>query len=186
MFRKWMCLFGVVAMLMVSAGTGKGAEERGTVRILPQWCAVPVTGGTVLLQYAGTVTEEGIYLTDGLANWSVETAELESKDWIQWVMQKNEGQKILRQVGRNGAVFTDLKRGVYLVQQVETDSLYQPFAPFFLTIPEGEHWDVCRTPKIIRNGEPPQTGDRPAPIIAAMGLGLSVAVLMVLVDERKK
>ena len=45
--------------------------------------------------------------------------------------------------------------------------------------------EMIRQPKLIYVGEQPRTADRPAPIIGAMGIGLSAAVLMVLADRRK-
>ena len=51
---------------------------------------------------------------------------------------------------------------------------------------KGRSDPVILEPKIIHTGPPPNTADHPAPIIGAMGIGLSVAVLMVLVDEHKK
>ena len=187
MLRKWMCLLWAVAVVTGVAAIGKGAEITGTVQIVPQCCGVPITEGWVSMRYAGTIAGDSIYLTDGLANWSAEAEELETGEWVQWILENSCEWELTRPVADgNGAVFTGVKKGIYLVCQMETDGRYQSFAPFFLKVPEGECWDVYRAPKMIRNGESPRTGDRPAPIIAAMGLGFSAAVLMVLVDERKK
>ena len=138
------------------------------------------------MQRVGEKKEGKYYLTDGLANWSVEQGELAAENWAAWLSEADSAEQILGTIGEEGFEFSNLREGVYLVQQPESNPEYLPFASFFLTIPEGENWDVYRAPKVIRNTQPPQTGDRPAPIIAAMGLGLSVAVLMVLVDEHKR
>ena len=183
MGKRWICLLWAMAMVLTGTGKAEAAGERGTIRIMPQWCGIPVTGGTVSLCFVGTVEDDGYYLTDGLADWSMTSAELESGDWINWISQMNTGKRVVKGIGAEGAVFTDLKQGIYLVEQLVWDPQYQPFEPFFLTVPEGETWDVYRAPRIARSGESPKTGDHPAPIIGAMGIGLSVACLMVLVDK---
>ena len=182
MRRRWICLLWAMAMVLTAAGKAEAAQ--GSIRIAPQWCGSAVAGGSVSLRYVGTITEEGYYLTDGLADWSMSGEELESGEAISWISRHHTGQQLIKQIdGEWGAVFTDLEKGVYLVQQLEWDPQYLPFEPFFLTVPEGESWDVHREPKVVRNGESPRTGDHPAPIIGAMGIGLSVACLMVLVDK---
>ena len=184
MGRRWLCLLWAVAMVLAGAGEAEAAQDRGTVQIMPRWCGSPVTGGTVSLRFVGTVADDGYYLTDGLADWSVQEEELKSREWISWISRKDTGKLLTSEIhGEEGAVFTDLERGIYLVEHQEWDPQYQPFEPFFLTVPEGENWDVYRAPKVMGNGESPKTGDHPAPIIGAMGIGLSVACLMVLVDK---
>ena len=139
MLRKWICLWCVLTVVMVAAGTGKGAEMTGTIRIIPQWCGTAVAGGRISLQNVGTVDGEKIYLTDGLANWSVEAEELKSGSWIRWISEKSDGKMIVGRAGEEGgAVFTDLEPGVYLVRQLETEGAFFPFSPFFLTVPEGK------------------------------------------------
>ena len=170
-------------MVLTVTGKTEAAEEQGTVRIVPQWCGMPVTGGTVSLRFVGTMEDNGYYLTDGLADWSVTSSELASGEWLGWISQNHAGKQFVKDIGEKGAVFVELERGIYLVQQMRWDPQYQPFEPFFLTVPEGETWDVYRAPKLVRSGESPKTGDHPAPIIGAMGIGLSVACLMVLVDK---
>ena len=187
MLKKWICFLWALAMVLNGAGKGRAEEKVGSIRILPQWCEVAVSGGSVSLRRVGTKEAEGYCLTDGLANWSMEEEELESAQWVQWFARSAEQEKTVVTIrGEEGAVFGNLRSGVYLVEQTETDPQFFPFQPFFLVIPEGENWDICRRPKVLKNEESPKTGDRPAPIVAAMGIGLSVAVLMVLVDEHKR
>lgn len=184
MLKRCICFMWAVIVVLTGAGRAEAAQNRGTIRITPQWCGFPVMGGTVSLRCVGTVTEEGFYLTDGLADWSVSEEELDSGLWVSWISEKHSGKQFISGIdGENGAVFTSLEEGIYLAEQVAWDPQYQPFEPFFLIVPEGENWDVCRTPDVVGNGESPKTGDHPAPIIGAMGIGLSVACLMVLVDK---
>jgi len=184
MLKRWICFMWAVLVVLTGAGKAEAAQNRGTIRIMPQWCGFPVMEGTVSLRHVGKETAAGLYLTDGLADWSVSEEELNSENWISWITQNHAGKQFIRKIeGEEGAVFSDLEQGIYFVEQVEWDSQYRPFEPFFLTIPEGENWDVCRAPGMVSNGESPKTGDHPAPIIGAMGIGLSVACLMVLVDK---
>ena len=157
------------------------------IQVIPQWCGNAVAGGTVSLHRVGKKVEQGYHLTDGLANWFVEKGELDSKGWAQWLRQSSDGEKTVHQIAdETGVTFSDLEEGVYLVAQTEAAPGYTPFEPFLLAIPDGNAWDIIARPKLIALGESPRTGDHPAPIIGAMGVGLSVAVLMVLVDEHKK
>ena len=65
---------------------------------------------------------------------------------------------------------------------------YAPFAPFLIEIPiDGNVWlaEACPDldPLVTDN---PQTGDHPAPIIAAMTLVLSIFAVFTLSDKYKK
>ena len=88
--------------------------------------------------------------------------------------------------GEAGAIFENLEKGIYLVEQQEEPAEYAAFRPFFQSIPDDGNWDLAVKPKLIRDAEPPQTRDHPAPIIGAMGTGLSAAILMVMADNHKK
>ena len=135
----------------------------------------------------GTPTEGGFQLTDGLANWLVEEKEVFSRSVVDWILPKVNSEGISVPVQEvSGAEFTGLEEGLYLVKQVETAEGFSAFSPFLVSVPEGDSWEVTARPKAINAGEAPKTGDHPAPIIGAMGLGLSAAILMVLADERKK
>ena len=187
MLKKCICLLWAVCMVAGAGGVAKADTRTGSVQVVPEWCGQEVIGGTVVIKRVGEKTEDGYILTDGLANWTIEETELVSDNWVQWLCQMETGREVACTVKEEtGAVFTQLLEGVYLVRQLDPDWQLPSFKPFFLTIPEGENWDVYRAPKAIYHGESPKTGDHPAPIIGAMGIGLSVAVLMVLVDGRKK
>ena len=187
MLRKWMCLLWALAMVLDVTVKGRASENVGTVQIVPQWCGTSVSACSISLRRVGQKIGNRYYLTDGLANWSTEESEMMSDEWINWLVEQRDGFELIPQTREeDGALFTNLRSGVYLVQQLESQDPFFPFKPFLLMVPDGENWNVYRAPKVVKNGEIPATGDRPAPIIAAMGLGLSVAVLMVLVDEHKR
>ena len=186
MIRKWCCfLLALVAVLEMGLHT-RAAETTGSITVQPVWCGTEVVGGTVSVQHVGKKTAYGYLLTDGLADWQVDAQEMEKTEWIDWLMQHYQHHNEAREVGVAGAVFSGLQEGIYLVRQSEAASAFSPFRPFLLTIPTDGNWDLAAKPKLTRLAEAPKTADRPAPIIGAMGIGLSVSVLMVLIDERKK
>lgn len=176
MLRKCVCLVLVVwffPMLQVSAA-------EGSVRIIPTWAGEPVTGGTVSIRRIGENAGNRIILTDGLAQWYVQAEEIRMGCWN----LEGIGQIETRPVeDGQGAFFDGLEEGAYWVTQETAASGYLEFHPFLLTVPDGGRWSLEYRPDAVRLGEPPQTGDHPAPIIGAMGIGLSVAFLMVLADK---
>ena len=76
--------------------------------------------------------------------------------------------------------------GLYLVRQAESAPEFMAFRPFLVSVPEGEQWDVIRQVPLTHIAEAPRTGDRHVPLLGAMGIGFSVALLMVMADQRKK
>ncbi len=187
MLRKFICFLLAVGLACVTAGEGRAAEQTGTVRVIPVWCGQPVAGGKISLRFLGKKVEGGIQVTDGLANWILEEKDLLSEDWQRWILQ---GSGSVEYIGiledDTGAEFTDLQGGIYLVRQLESGEEYFSFRPFLLDVPQGDAWEIIRKPDVVSRGESPRTADRPAPIVGAMGIGFSVAVLMVLADGRKK
>lgn len=184
MLRKWICLVWAAGVIL-----GAGVEARalsGSIRIEPVWCGAPVCGNTVGVCRVGAVTEAGVIITDGLANWQIREEELTEGNWVSWLAQRELPGERSCLAGSGGALFRNLQEGIYLVRQTDISENDRMFEPFFLRIPEGENWDVYRAPKMISRGESPKTGDRPTPLIGAMGIGLSVAFLMVFVDEHRK
>ena len=184
MLRKWICLVWAAGLIL-----GSGVEARaqsGSIRIEPVWCGTPVCGSAVGVCRVGVKTEAGVILTDGLADWLVQEEDLTDGNWVSWLAQKELPDERYCLAGNGGALFQNLREGFYLVRQTYILADEPAFEPFFLRIPEGENWDVYRAPKMISREEPPKTGDRPTPLIGAMGIGLSVACLMVFVDEHRK
>lgn len=185
MLRKCACLFGAVC-LIINLGLPAKAKMHGSIQVKPQWGGELISGGNVSIYRIGNKLETGCHITDGLANWVVSEEEIRAKDFwkeFQWNLQPEQTSPVL---DITGAVFEDLQEGIYLVKQQEPPEGFAAFLPFLICIPEGVCWDIAEGPKMMRLTESPETGDHPAPIIGAMGLGFSVAVLMVLVDERKK
>ena len=185
MLRRIVCLLGAACMVLWVAVPAHAAENRGVITVIPQWNNSPLTGGTVALYRVGSVVAEGFQLTDGLANWTVQEEERTSSILLNW-LEGNVKKGLMIPVGEDGACFSGLREGVYLIRQTEAPEGYQKFSPLLVQLPDSDSWEIIVRPQVIRDTEIPETGDHPAPIIGAMGIGLSAAVLMVLVDERKK
>lgn len=187
MLKKWVCLMGAACMVMVMSLPVKAADREGSIRVIPVWGGKQIAGGEVSVCRVGDRTEDGFRVTDGLANWTVSEQEIFSGSWMRWILEHAEEEVISGPVNQEGeAAFEDLREGLYLVRQPRAAPGFMAFSPFLLSIPEGENWDVAAEVKAVRDEESPRTGDRHVPIIGAMGLGLSVAILMVLVDQHKK
>ena len=187
MVKKCSCIVCTICMMMAIGIRVKAAEPMGILQVIPTWCGQPVSGGRVAISRVGMIGEGRIILTDGLANWYVDESELGSEEWIGWLSQHTDEMEQQTSVcGENGAVFENLETGIYLVKQTESEENHIPFSSFFQRIPDNGCWNLTVCPKLIYSGEPPRTADYPAPIIGAMGIGLSAAILMVLSDKRKK
>ena len=179
MLRKCMCFvcaLWLLPLLQVSAA-------EGSIQVIPMRAGEPVAGGTVSVRKIGRFEEDRLVLTDGLANWGVATEDILGEAWdLKWI---GPVQTAVVEDGL-GAVFTGLEEGVYRVSQETAAPGSYTFRPFLVSVPTDGRWDILRRPGAICDTEAPQTGDHPAPIIGAMGIGLSVAFLMVLVDKNNR
>lgn len=185
MHSKWIRFLGAVCMVMWMLLPVKAAET-GLIQILPMWAGKQIVGGEVSVSRVGERTESGFRITDGLADWIVSEQEIFSGSWTDWLEQQAQTLVIQPVEQESGAVFPDLPDGLYLVRQPRSAPEFMAFRPFLLSIPEGEQWEVIWEVPLIREGEAPLTGDRHVPLLGAMGIGFSVALLMVLTDQRKK
>ena len=184
MLRKFICFLGAACMVLVM-GVPARADQTGSIRVTPVWGGRTVAGGTVRACRVGIPVSGGYRVTDGLANWTFTTGEVNSADFLSWIQEKTRS-GVTETIGEEGALFASLPAGLYLVTQPEAAEGYLAFSPFLLELPEEGSLEVTVQPSLIADAEPPLTGDHHIPILGAMGIGLTAAVLMVLVDERKK
>lgn len=185
MRRRIICFFGAACMLLSLGLTAAGAERRGTVTVIPECAGAPVSGGTAELRKVGSAAAEGFRLTDGLANWTVKEEEGNSRSVLNW-LAANTARGSIAEIAETGAVFAGVEEGIYLVMQPEPPEGCNAFPSFLVQMPEGENWNAVVRPKLTRYGDNPRTGDHPAPIIGAMGLGFCAVAVMVLVEEKRK
>lgn len=184
MLRRFVCLIWAVSMAMVLRVPVFASE--GSIQVIPRWCEAAVSGGTVTISRIGTRDGQDFRITDGLADWILTEQEVTSESFLKEIQFRfTKGQDCLI-TGDNGAVFEKLPEGLYLITQTDPAEGYFPFVPFLVELSSDRLMQVTAEPPVIRVAEIPKTGDYPAPIIGAMGIGLSVALLMVLADGRKK
>jgi len=161
--------------------------QTGSIRVCPDWGGDLAAGGSVVLYRVGEPVKGGYRITDGLADWTVWEADVYSQITREWLLGQEHSAGVTMEVDeREGAWFSGLAEGLYLVMQETPAVGFTSFSPVLVSIPQDDLWDIGLSPPVMMDTEPPKTADHPAPIIGAMGLGLSVAVLMVLVDSRKK
>ena len=185
MCKKWMGLMGAVCVILGMILPVQAAET-GSVQIVPIWGGKQIVGGEVILSRAGDRVQNGFRITDGLADWTVSGEELFSGAWTNWLAWQDQKGEHRRTVQESGAFFDGLPEGLYLVQQAESAPEFMAFRPFLVSVPVGEQWDVIRQVPLTHIAEAPRTGDRHVPLLGAMGIGFSVALLMVMADQRKK
>ena len=185
MHSRWMGFVSAVCMVMGLLIPVQAAET-GSLQVVPVWGGKQIVGGKVSLSRVGDKTSEGFRITDGLADWIVPEQEVFSGSWTNWLEQQAKDSVVRPVEQGTGAVFIDIPEGLYLVRQPQSAPEFMTFRPILLSVPDGEQWDVIRQVPLIHNVEAPMTGDRHVPLVGAMGIGFSVAVLMVLVDKRKK
>lgn len=185
MFRKIICTLSVLVPLVLAV-PAQASARTGSIRICPDWGGDLVGGGAVTLYRVGEPVTGGYRLTDGLADWTVWESDALSEEVKNWVLNQNLSGGRREEIPLTGALFSSLAEGLYLAVQEETAPGFMPFSPFLLRLPEEGFWDLTVNPQIGQITEPPKTADHPAPIIGAMGLGLSAAVLMVLIDRKNQ
>ena len=189
MYKRLWCILFAVGLAGILTMPAAAFEELGQIRIQQTCAGEPVSGGTVSIRHVGTAMEDGYLIFGKTQNWIIAADEMFFPETALLVRKHTKNQDITVPADDFGvATFADLPEGVYLVTQTEAPEGYAPFAPFLIEIPiDGNIWQAEACPNL----EPlvsdnPQTGDHPAPIIAAMTLVLSIFAVFTLSDKYKK
>lgn len=185
MFRRIICTFWALAVAGALRVPAQAAQT-GSIRILPKCGNEILSDGSILLYRVGIPQEGGYRVTDGLADWTIWTEDIYSEEVKQWILKQERKEGILGEaVNGKGVMFSDLVPGLYLaVQQIPAPG-YFAFSPQLVEVPEEENWKIEKSISVMRDAPIPQTSDRPAPIIGAMGLGFAITLLMLMIDQRK-
>lgn len=190
MHKRVVCLLFAVGLLMTLTVPALAAEAEGVIRITPHRAGEIVIGGEITLYYVGVRMEEEYYIWGRFLNWKIKAEEVYDPDTAREIRKMGDiGEGVSKRVGKSGTVtFTGLEQGLYLVVQTEAAPGHTSFQPFLLELPlGGQVWEAEAYPKVESEGsDNPQTGDHPAPIISAMTLVLSVSLLLILSDKRKR
>ena len=165
------------------------AASNGEIRITPHREGEIVSGGTVTICRVGTMSEAEYRITGKTGNWIIAADELFFPETVTWIRKHAKGEEITLNSETSGVFrFSNLEAGLYLVTQKEAATDFAPFQPFLVELPVGDEiWEAEVYPEVkkLSSGNP-KTADHPAPIIAAMGLVLSVSALLLLGDKRRK
>lgn len=177
---------GLAGLIAIPAAA---SAQRGKIIIQQTNAGVPVSVGKITIRLVGTAIEDGYLIFGKNHNWIIAADEMFFPETALLIRKHTQSEGISMTVDDLGtAEFTDLTAGVYLVTQTEVPEGYVPFSPFLMEIPiNGEIWQAEAYPELESIlTDNPQTGDHPAPIIAAMVLVLSAFALLILGDKGRK
>ena len=182
MGRRGLCVLVAVWMAVSLGRPASAAVKTGSITV--EWgqpdgsvtlfkVGTPVSGGFMLMQeFGGGVVTEKDVASQALAQWLCEQVEYEG-----WTLPADD---------RGMADYQRLEEGLYLIVQNGAAEGYYPFVPFLVKLPSEGQWNVLAKPKMQQApGESPRTGQDMAPYIGSAGMGISAAVLILLVKKRK-
>lgn len=186
MFRRIICTFWALAVAG-SLRVPVQAAQTGSIRILSKCGNEILSDGSVLLYQVGIPQEGGYRVTDGLADWTVWREDVYSEEVRQWILKQELTKQIPADaISGDGILFSDLMPGLYLAVQERPAEGYFSFSPQLIEVPQGDLWEIEKSLSVIRDAPIPQTSDRPAPIIGAMGLGFVITLVILMVDKGKE
>lgn len=188
MLRRLVCVLLSCGVLLGGASQRAVASENGAIRVTLGNGVKTVSSGTVTLYPAGEPVSGGYRLGADFGGGLVKTEDVSSSALAQWLAEQAVEGGNTRLLDADGnAEFSGLEAGLYLLVQREAVDGYYPILPFLVTLPEGEQWYLQTAPKMEElPTESPETGEHPAPIVAAMGLIVSALGLLALADRRNK
>lgn len=172
----------VVSSLVLTAF----ARGTGSLTVLPLCGSREVPGGVVTVYYIGEPVSGGFRLTGKLSHNVLPEKDALSEEFLQWILKRLPGNGISAPVTENrGAVFSDLKPGLYLVKQTGAAPGYSCFRPFLLPVPLGEQWDIAANPKVTQEDDIPETGDDFSPVFGMFGMLFSLLGFGILEKKRR-
>ena len=184
MRKLWMLL---LAFLLIPSMT-VSAAEKGSVRIKLDVGELPVINGAFTISRVGMPITDGYRIEEAFGGGFVRREDAQSPHLAQWLsgMKDENSITILLDVDGN-AVFSDLSEGLYLLRQTERTDGFYPIQPFLMTIPADgrQNVNVYLEPLPMVADSPP-TGQNPTPYIGAIGLVLSVAGMVLIVEGKRR
>lgn len=174
----------ILLALLLVAGLGRkanAAEQTGSIRV-----TLKNGTGAVTLYCVGTSYPGGYVLTEAFGGGFIRESEAQSPYLAQWLSQNAENGRELILDADGSAEFSHLEDGLYLVKQTEIGSEETVMAPFLVTVPYMEQWDIEANPKTEKLDESPRTGQTPMPYIGATGMAVSGIGLLICARKRKR
>lgn len=188
MHRRLMCIMMVIGLLGNLAVQGAAAAQTGAICVVLDCGEGVVSSGTVTLYRVGEPVAGGYRLQPEFGGAFVAEEDAGDSALAQRLVGLADSDGVAHYPDADGRVaFSWLAEGLYLIVQTEAADGYYPVVPFLVQLPCEGQWYVEANPKMLElPEEQPQTGQHPAPILAAMGLVLSGVGLVVLADKRNR
>ena len=188
MHRRLMCIMMVIGLLGNLAVQGAAAAQTGSICVVLECGEGVVSSGTVTLYRVGEPVEGGYRLRSAFGGAFVAEADAGGSALAQRLVGLADSDGVAHYPDADGCVeYSRLEEGLYLVAQTEATEGFYPVVPFLVQLPCVGQWYVEANPKMMElPEEQPQTGQHPAPILAAMGLVLSGLALLALADRRNR
>lgn len=170
MRKKWWSLMLLMALLVYLPMKASAAEDSGSVRV-----TLKRGGGEVTLYRVGEPAEGGYRLRETYGGGFIQYTDANSPALAQWLAETGEEAGVHRLLDADRtACFSDLKEGLYLLEQTQSRSGYYPFRPFLVQIPYDGLWHLSAEPKnTIIQTESPATGQGMEPFVGLLGILLS-------------
>ena len=186
MVRDFCCILFALLVLAWMLLPASAAEQTGEIRVSPMWGDLPVSGGKAALYHVGKPVSGGFQLTGSLSNNTLTDVDAFSGKFLQWILRCLPKNCVESVVTREGAVFTGLEEGLYVVKQTEPAAGYMAFRPFLVSVPMGEQWTITASPKVITDGQTPETGDDVSVVFGFAGMLLSALGLAAMERKRRR
>lgn len=188
MIRRMVCVFCAAVLLMGTCIQAAAASETGTIRVALRTWGGTVSSGAVTLYKAGESVPGGYRLCDCFGGGFLAEEDAMSGALARYLAEEAGQEGTTRLLDADGCTeFTGLEEGLYLLVQSEETEGYYAMTPFLVALPYEGEWIVEAAPKMRRlPEEQPQTGQHPAPILAAMGLVLSGVGLVLCADRKHR
>ena len=181
----------ILTAAVLAAGLGipvSAAEGNGAVRISMDYGENVTGGGEVALYYVAEPLDAGYRLGEAYGGGIIRKEDACSPELAFWLADRESAGGVCRKLDPQGmAEFTGLEEGLYLVIQTAAPQGWYCAAPFLVPVPLDGQWEVLAYPKSsVLLTESPRTGQRPAPLFAAMGLVLSGTGLYFCLEKLRK
>lgn len=169
-------IFGMLlaaALLGALAVPAAAAANDGVIRVT----VGRDDSGEVTLYKVGEFITGGFQLDDAYGGGTVTDLDSLSDELAAWLAQKA-GVGTVQQARDGVCTFQGLSEGLYLVVQTRAAAGYEAFQPFLVSVPwDGNMWELDVKP-ILKEAQPPKTGDEAALVPAGVLLGFSAAGLL--------
>lgn len=182
MKQKLLALLAAAAILLWIPTGAQAAQELGSIRV-----TLKRGGGELTLYRVGDSIHGGYRLDEVFGGGIIKAEDVDSPSLAAWLAETEGASGVQRLLDADrSALFSNLKRGLYLVVQSRTKAGYEPFQPFLVELPCGGSWNITARPKnAVTDSGIPATGQTPIPYLGAAGMILSGSGLLLCRKKRR-